>query len=252
MSWNAAQYLTYAQERTRPAVELASRIPRDDIRTGVDLGCGPGNSTTVLRARYPNAHLTGVDTAPDMLAKARASGLDAEWIEADAAHWAPPTPVDLLYANALFQWVDGHDSLFPRLVGHLAPRGVLAIQMPRNFDAPSHVLLRETVREFPSLPADIARTEPVASPAAYADMLEPHVTGLDIWETTYEQRLTGDDPVLNWVRGTALVPVLAALKSDEQGEFLAAYGAKLRRAYPQRSSGVTLFPFRRLFIVASL
>ena len=253
MSWQSARYMQFAGERTRPAAELASRIPLEQAVEIADLGCGPGNSTAVLRERYPGARLTGIDTAPDMLSKARASGLDAEWVEADAATWTPERPLDILFSNALFQWIDGHAALFPRLMGLVKPGGVVAIQMPQNFAAPSHVLLRETARNdrFRATLEPLLRTDPVGTAEDYTGLLEPHARSLDIWETTYVQRLTGDDPVLDWVRGTALVPILGALEPDDAADFAAIYGARLRQAYPKRANGVTLFPFKRVFMVAT-
>ncbi len=250
--WNAATYLQYADERTRPAIELATRAPLDEVRLGVDLGCGPGNSTAVLAARWPKARLIGVDDAPDMLEKARASGVAAQWVAADIRDWTPDETPDLIFSNALFQWVDGHERLFPRLMSMLRSGGALAIQMPRNFAAPSHELLRETAREprFRATLEPLLREDPVAGMEAYADLLEPHAARLDIWETTYLQRLTGDDPVLKWVSGTALVPLMAALDEAGRAAFRAAYGEKLRHAYPRRADGGTLFPFTRIFMVA--
>lgn len=253
MSWDAAHYLRFADERTRPAAELAGRVMLDAPRLIADLGCGPGNSTAVLRARYPDATITGVDNDADMLAKARASGVDAAWVDADCATWTPDAPHDLIFSNALFQWLNDHETLFPRLMSHLTPGGVFAIQMPRNFDAPSHVLLRATARSGPwaETLSPLLREDPVGDGAAYTDILEPHASRLDVWETIYVQRLTGPDAVLNWVKGTALVPLMAALDPETRAAFLAAYAARLRDAYPMRANGVTLFPFRRIFIVAT-
>jgi trans-aconitate 2-methyltransferase len=252
MSWQSERYLQFAGERTRPAEELASRIPLEQADHVADLGCGPGNSTRILRARFPHAALTGIDSAPDMLNKARSSGLDATWVEADASEWAPEQELDVLFSNALLQWIDDHETVFPRLIGMVRPGGVLAVQMPQNFAAPSHELLRETAREdrFRKTLEPLLRTDPVGTAEYYTSILEPHAEGMDIWETTYVQRLSGDDPVLDWVRGTALVPILGALGRLDANAFLDAYGQKLRRAYPRRPNGVTLFPFKRLFIVA--
>jgi len=253
MAWDAKTYLQFGDERTRPAAELLARVPLTDPQSVLDLGCGPGNSTALLRARFPKAELLGVDNAPDMLAAARKSGVAAEWLQADLQTWSPDRGYDLIYANATFQWLDDHLRLFPRWWSHVAPGGVLAVQMPRNFDAPSHRLLRAVAQEGPwaARLAPLLRVDPVAPPEAYHRWLRPHVAHLDLWETQYLQVLTGDDPVLRWVRGTALVPLLSALAPEERPAFEAEYAARLRQAYPPEANGETLFPFRRLFLIAS-
>lgn len=252
MAWDPGTYLRFADHRTRPAAELLGRVPLAAPRLVVDLGCGPGNSTALLAERWPGARLVGVDSSAAMLAQARDSGLDAEWVEADAADYAPDQPPDLIFANALFQWLPDHAGLLPRLMARLAPSGVLAIQMPRNFDAPSHVLLDETARHGPwaGRVANLLRLQPVAGPQAYYNLLDPHAAHLDIWTTEYLQVLSGADAVLNWVRGTALTPFLARLDGTERDAFLAAYAARLRAAYPRRADSTTLFPFERIFLVA--
>jgi trans-aconitate 2-methyltransferase len=252
MTWNPETYLRFADHRTRPAAELLGRVPLVEPRFIVDLGCGPGNSTALLAARWPGARIVGVDRSPDMLARARTSGLNVEWVEADATAFGPDAPPDLIFANALFQWLPDHAALFPRLMARLAPGGVLAIQMPGNFDAPSHMLLAETARDGPwaDRVADQVRLAPVAAPAAYYEILAPQSGVLDIWTTEYLQVLHGPDAVLEWVRGTALTPFLARLEADEQEAFVAAYRARLRAAYPLRADDTVLFPFRRIFLVA--
>jgi trans-aconitate 2-methyltransferase len=252
MTWNPETYLRFADHRTRPAAELLGRVPLSGPRFVVDLGCGPGNSTTLLAARWPGARIVGVDRSPDMLERARATGLNVEWIEDDAAAFRPDTPPDLIFANALFQWLPDHAALFPRLMAQLAAGGVLAIQMPRNFDAPSHRLLAETAGDGPwaGRVSDQVRLQPVADPAAYYDILSPHSVAADIWTTEYLQVLRGSDAVLEWVRGTALTPFLARLEGDERDAFIAAYRARLRVAYPPGADGTVLFPFQRIFLVA--
>ena len=218
-----------------------------------DLGCGPGNSTRLLCARWPEAEVVGIDDSAAMLAKAAASGLRARWLEADIAAWTPDAPCDLVFSNASLHWLPDHARLLPRLLAQLRPGGVLAVQMPRNFAAPSHALLREVARAGPwaaSL-APLLADEPVAAPERYHDLLAPLAAALDIWQTEYLHVLDGEDPVLEWVRGTALRPVIAALAPEEQTRFEAEYARRLRAAYPRRPDGRTLFPFRRLFIVAT-
>jgi trans-aconitate 2-methyltransferase len=254
LSWNPERYLAFGDQRTRPAIDLLARVPLATAERIADLGCGPGNSTRLLVERWPEARIIGVDNSQEMLAKARASGISAIWVEADIAAWAPDFLLDLIYSNAALQWLFDHATLLPRLMARLRPEGVLAIQMPRNFAAPSHVLLRETARDgpwadrlvgFPDLP-------PVATPEWYYDLLAPQAGLLDVWETEYLHVLDGDDPVLNWTRGTALRPIVQALDERDFAAFEAAYAARLREAYPKRADGRTLFPFRRLFLVAQL
>jgi trans-aconitate 2-methyltransferase len=252
LTWHPERYLAYADERTRPALDLLARVPLASPARVADLGCGPGNSTALLAQRWPEAAIIGVDSSPQMLAQARASGVRATWIEADIAAWTPEGPIDLIYTNAALQWLGDHATLLPSLLGQLRAGGVLALQMPRNFEAPSHALLRETARNGPWADrlAGIFDPQPMAAPAWYHDLLAPHAAALDIWETEYLHVLAGDDPVLSWTRGTALRPIMQALDAAQFAAFETAYAQRLRAAYPRRADGRTLFPFRRLFIVA--
>jgi trans-aconitate 2-methyltransferase len=252
MTWNPKRYLTFADQRTRPAIDLLGRVPLAAPARVVDLGCGPGNSTALLVERWPTAQMIGLDASTDMLAKAKASGVGATWVEADIATWAPTDRFDLIYSNAALQWLGDHADLLPRLLGQLTEGGVLAVQMPRNFDQPSHVLMRELAaeRRFTARLAGVLRAEPVATPAWYYDLLAPMTALLDIWESEYLHVLEGDDPVLRWVRGTALRPVIEALDASEMSAFETAYRERLRTAYPKRPDGRTLLPFRRLFMIA--
>ncbi len=253
MSWDPERYLSFGAERLRAAADLLARVPLTAPDSVADLGCGPGNATRLLADRWPGAQIFGLDRSPQMLAEARRSGPGATWVEADLATWRPHDRLDLLYANASLQWLDRHDILFPRLMTFLRPRGVLAVQMPRNFAAPSHTLLRETAAEGPWAErlAGVLRTDPVGAPAFYFDLLAGAASCLDIWETEYLHALKGADPVLDWTRGTALGPVAEALARDEMAAFEAAYAERLRMAYPRGPDGLTLYPFRRLFIVSA-
>jgi len=253
MSWNPDTYLAFANYRERPIAELIERIPPIEVARAVDLGCGTGNSTAAIAKRFPDADLTGVDNSQEMLAKARQNLPKANWIEADIAAWLPDEAFDLILSNAALHWVPGHDELFERILSTLAEGGALGVQMPRNFIAPSHLLLFETAKDGPW--ADkIGELNPFApmDPAnAYYDRIAPHVRHFDMWETTYFQVLEGDDAVFNWVSGSALTAYLPRL--DEGGEreaFCEAYKARLREAYPKSADGKTLFPFTRLFMVA--
>jgi trans-aconitate 2-methyltransferase len=257
MAWDPAQYLRFADERLRPGFDLLSRI--GDLPPGpiIELGCGTGVHTRPIAERWPDRAVTGVDASPEMLAQAAARGSRIGWVEADIATWQATEPAALIFSNATLHWLDAHDSLLPRLMRQLLPGGVLAIQMPRNFDAPSHVLMRETAAEEPWAQrlAPLLRADPVGPPDFYYGLLSPLARGgLDLWETEYLQVLAGaeggESPVLAWVRGTALRPLLAPLEAGEQADFAARYDAKLKRAYRRRADGKTLFPFRRLFMVA--
>lgn len=251
MAWDPDVYLRFGDHRTRPAADLLARVPLDAPKLVIDLGCGPGNSTALLARRWPEARLIGVDMSSAMLDRARAEGPPAEWIQADAARYEPPAPADLIFANALFQWVSDHEAVFPKLIDRLASGGVLALQMPDSFDARSHTLLAETALDGPwaDRVSDLVRARPVGSPEFYYGLLRSECAVLDIWNTEYLHVLTGADAVLNWVRGTALTPFVEHLRGEEADAFLATYAVRLREAYPQRGE-VTLFPFKRLFLVA--
>ncbi len=255
MAWDTAQYDLFRRQRRRPAEDLLAAalgwIHREPERI-VDLGCGGGELARRLAERWPDATVTGIDSAAAMLEQARHVATRVIWRQEDIADWRPERPFDLIVSNAALHWIGDHRTLFSRLLAGLAPGGVLAVQMPRNFAAPSHTLLAETIADGPWAHrlADRLGPPPVHPPECYFDWLAPGAADLDIWETEYLHRLAGDDPVMNWTRGSTLVPVLEQLAPVEQAAFLAAYGAKLRTAYPRRSDGTTLFPFRRLFMLA--
>jgi len=251
MTWNPEIYLTFADQRTRPAADLLARVPAQDPKRVIDLGCGPGNSTGLLRARWPKAQLEGLDSSAEMLAEARQSGVAAEWVLADLARWTPEAPYDVIFSNATFQWVPDQAALFPKLMSFVKPGGVFAFQVPVNYDAPSSVLMREVSddprwRERLMNVRDIQR----GRADAYYNILAPQAASLDIWKTEYLQRLEGEDAVYRWVSGAGLRPFVQALAGEEREAFIAAYKAKLSAAYPRRADGTTLFPFQRLFVVA--
>lgn len=253
MSWEPAVYAEFLGPRTRPAVDLVNAIALASVDHAVDLGCGPGNSTRVIQARWPHARLVGLDSSEAMLETARTQGpAGVDWRLGDVRTWTPEAPPDLLFSNATLQWVDDHAALLPRLLDAVCPGGVLAIQMPRNFDAPSHLAIRE-VALGPRWAARLGphlRVAPVAPPERVFDLLAAAHT-LDVWETEYVHALSGPDPVLQWISGTALVPLREALGPSDYPAFREAVGAALREAYPERPDGTTLFPFRRQFIVAT-
>jgi trans-aconitate 2-methyltransferase len=252
MAWNPELYLEFADQRLRPALDLLARIGLEEPRQIYDLGCGPGNVTLHLRRRWPDADITGIDSSAEMLARARAEHFDILWQQGDIAEWRPDRPADLIYSNAALHWLDHHEILLPRLFECLAPGGVLAVQMPRNFAQPSHALMRQCAQEtqWAARLLPLLRAEPVAAPEAYWRWLSPLGAELDIWETEYLQVLEGADAVLDWMRGTALAPLLNALSVDEQWAFVDALRQFLAAAYPREPNGATLFPFRRLFLLA--
>ncbi|HEY0300153.1 MAG TPA: trans-aconitate 2-methyltransferase [Rhizomicrobium sp.] len=251
MSWNPATYLAFADERTRPAGELLARVPDEAPARVVDLGCGPGNSTALLRARWRDANIEGLDSSPDMLAQARNAGIDADWTLADVASWQAPAPYDVIFSNATFQWLGDHARLLPRLIGFVKSGGSFAFQVPHNQDAPSHALMRETAANGPWTPKlKNVREISVLDPAAYYDILRPHAASVDIWETEYLHALSGEDAVYHWTSATGLRPFVQALDGTERDAFVAAYKKRLNAAYPMRPDGTTLFPFKRLFVVA--
>ena len=253
MSWNPEQYLKYSDHRLRPALDLLARIACEDPETVYDLGCGAGNVTEWLIRRWPEARVTGIDGSPEMLAGARERLPRMNWQLADAAHWLPPVPASVIYSNAALHWLDRHRSLFPALYAGLAPGGTLAVQMPRNHGQPSHALLHQAAQQGPwrEILAPHLRPSPVARPEDYRRMLKPLGATLDIWETDYLHCLSGEDAVLQWMLGTTLRPLLAALPEELRAAFIEAYRDLLRPAYPRENDGGTLFPFRRLFIVAA-
>ena len=250
--WDPALYLGFEGLRLRPALDLIDRIPLDRPDRIVDLGCGAGNVAAHLASRWPDAEIVGVDASEDMLDKARRSGLRARWIAADISDWAPERPVDLIFTNAALNWVDGHDALLPRLVGALSPGGAFAMQVPANHQAPSHTAAFDAAQPFKSKLESLLRPAAVQTPRRYFDILSTRAASLDIWETTYMQLLDGEDPVARWTSGTFLRPFLDALDEPDRSAFERDYRLRLREAYPTGADGTTLFPFKRLFIVATV
>lgn len=251
MAWDPALYLHFGDLRLRPAVELLARVDLPAPRRIVDLGCGTGTSTRLLRDRWPDAELLGVDSSAEMLASAAQQDDTVRWVQGDLATWAPEAPVDLLFANASLQWVGDHERCFPALAASLAPGGVLAVQMPANHAEPSHALIREVAAQGPWRErfADFAPWHPPLAPAAYHALLAPFAASLDQWDTIYQQVMAGAPAISAWVQGTALRPYLERLDPEARSAFLDAYQARLEEAYPELPGGHTAFPFRRRFLV---
>lgn len=251
MAWSAQQYARFEDERTRPVRDLVAAIPRDEARTAIDLGCGPGNSTEVLAARYPEATVRGLDSSADMIRAARERLEDIEFELADIADWRAPAPVDIILANASLQWLPDHALLYPRLVAQLSKGGCLAVQTPDNLAEPAHRIARDVAARDPWSGKLAHVAHPDRHDAAwYYALLKPRCARVDVWRTTYFHPLQDHDAIVEWFKGSALQPYLAPLDAEERQAFLAAYRRDIAAAYPLLADGTTLLPFPRLFIVA--
>ncbi len=255
MAWDPKLYGRFAAPRLRPALDLLTGVPDMPAGRIVDLGCGSGVLMGPLTSRWPDATVTGVDSSDEMLALARkdhpaADWPQVDWVNADIVTWQPAAPPDLIVSNAALHWVSDHELLFPRLLDGLAEGGVLAVQVPGNFDQPSHRIIRDVTDQGPWRGRVPARPAGILEPRAYSDLLADKATSVEIWETVYHHVLTGQDPVFEWLRGSALRPILAALNEGEIEPFEALCRNALAQAYPPRPDGSVAFPFRRVFIVA--
>lgn len=250
MAWDPDRYLRYADLRARPGLELISRIPQTDAAKIVDLGAGAGNLTAILAERWPNADITGIDSSTEMIDRASADHPGIRWELAAIDTWEPGEPVDVIYSNAALHWLDDHESLFRRLRSYLAPRGVIAVQMPDNWREPTHTIPKNILAQ-PGWSADARRallSDRVNSPGEYRDWLQP--AEVDQWRTTYYQTLTGQDPIWTWVTGSVLRPVLQILDDTAKEEFERACKNAYEEAYPPEPDGSTTLPFSRRFLVA--
>jgi trans-aconitate 2-methyltransferase len=266
--WNPATYLQFASERARPFFDLLTRVQAESPDYVVDLGCGPGNLTAVLAARWPAANVLGVDSSAAMIEAAQTEtagpGPDTaepgqavqparrlSFVQADIRDWQPKRPVDVFTCNAVLQWVPDHLRLLTTWVDWLAPGGWLAFQLPGNFDQPSHTIMREMAASprWQPLLRDVQLNRQAGDPATYLDVLAAAGCQVDAWETTYLHVLPGEHAVLDWYKGSGLRPVLAALTPEQGAEFTAEYGARLSAAYPPVAYG-TVLPFRRIFVAA--
>jgi trans-aconitate 2-methyltransferase len=253
-AWDPQTYLRFGGERARPFADLLARVRVSAPLTVVDLGCGEGALTASLAQRWPGASVTGVDSSPEMLAAAAAHAVPGRvgFVTGDVRTWTADRPVDVLVSNAVLHWVPEHPRLLAAWAAELAPGGALAVQVPGNFRAPTHALLAALCRSprwGGRLEAVAPAEDAVLEPAGYLRVLSDAGLEADVWETTYLHVLSGEDPVLGWVRSTVLRPVLAALDADGAAELTAEYAAGLRGAYPERADGTTVLPFRRVFAV---
>jgi trans-aconitate 2-methyltransferase len=251
--WDATTYLQFANERTRPSLDLVQRIGMPDPRRIIDLGCGPGNSTEVLRRRWPEAEVTGLDSSPKMIESARASWPEHQWILEDAATWTAGEPFDLVFTNAMLQWLPDHARLLPRLFEQVAPGGALAAQLPAHYELPMHREIVEVSRDAAwDGRMQEARNALTKQPASfYYDTLQPLAARIDLWETIYYHEVPGPEALIEWFRGTGMRPFLEALSSDqERARFETMLLKRYITSYPRRPSGLVLFPFRRLFFIA--
>ncbi len=253
-TWNPSLYLTFGRERIQPCVDLVQRIVLDAPERIVDLGCGPGNSTAILRGRWPNARITGVDSSAAMLEQARASDVAADWVQGDIASWRPDEPIDLIFSNAALQWVPGHSALLASLLGALRRPGVLAIQIPYHLPSPAHRAILDLCAEPPWNGWLTPPPEPfeIHDPDFYYRLLAPLARRFDAWQTTYIHVLERPAAVADWMRGTGLRPYLERLPEASRNGFLDAYRALMEQVFPPQPDGRALFPFPRLFLLAEL
>lgn len=252
MTWSAQQYTMFEQQRTRPVRDLVAAIPNAEVRHAVDLGCGPGNSTEVLAARFPHAHVTGMDSSDGMLADARKRLPALNFKLADIGAWNPAQAFDVILANASLQWLPDHATLYPHLVKHLTQGGTLAVQTPDNLDEPAHRLAREVAADGPwSAKIGAVKHNERHTASDYYELLSTHCSTVDVWRTTYQHPLADHGAVVEWFKASALRPFLAPLSDEEKAAFLQAYKARITQAYPALADGTVLLPFPRLFIIAT-
>ncbi len=255
MTWSPSQYTQFEDDRTRPVRDLVAAIPGPDPVRAVDLGCGPGNSTEVLRARFPSASISGLDSSPEMIDAARRRLPGLRFAVADIQHWDDPGPYGVILSNAVLQWLPDHAALLPALSARLDEGGSLAVQMPDNLDEPAYQLMREVAaapewRE--TLESSGGKRGEMGPPEWYYGLLRSHCRRVDVWRTTYFHVLAGGaDAVVEWFKGSGLRPYLQPLAPEQQAEFLRRYRERVERAYPAQADGAVLLPFPRLFLVAT-
>ncbi|MEN5047208.1 trans-aconitate 2-methyltransferase [Pseudomonas koreensis] len=255
MSWSARQYVAFEDERTRPARDLLAAIPTVQARSVVDIGCGPGNSTELLVQRFEQAQVRGLDSSPDMVNAARKRLPQLQFEVAEIDSWGDQGPFDVIFANAVLQWVPDHATLLSALAAKLSDGGSLAIQMPDNLNEPSHRLMREVAANGPwaaKLAGAAGQRTDMASASEYFSMLRPHCSRVDVWRTTYHHQLSGGAAgIVEWFKGSGLIPFLNPLTEEERAQYLQQYLAAVAEAYPALPDRSVLLPFPRLFIVAT-
>ncbi|WEA26554.1 trans-aconitate 2-methyltransferase [Rhizobium binxianense] len=252
MAWSASQYAKFEDERTRPARDLLAQVPLQSIRRAVDLGCGPGNSTELIIERYGAEGVSGLDSDTNMLAAARKRLPGTDFVEADLGSWRPAEPADLLFANAVFQWLPDHFDIFDRLMDGLSEGGVLAVQMPDNLGEPSHLAMEETAHAGPwrtAFEGKSVRRKGLPAPSAYYSRLIAKAARVDIWHTIYNHPMADAAAIVEWVKGTGLMPYLAQAGEEHREAFLADYLKQVEKAYPKMSDGRVLLRFPRIFMV---
>jgi trans-aconitate 2-methyltransferase len=246
-NWDANLYLQFADYRTQPSIDLIARIALSHPQRVIDLGCGPGNSTEMLRQRWPEADIIGLDSSPEMIAAASNVRPEAKWVLADAATWTADAPFDVVFSNAALQWVPNHSRLFPHLFAQVAPHGALAVQIPAHFQSPVHRLLHE-IADTPAWQPRMHEAKNALvneRPSFYYDLLQPIASQIDIWETEYNHVMDSPESIMQWMSGTALRPFLEALEDESQRlQFQEMLLAGLVRAYPRQKDGRVLFPYR--------
>jgi trans-aconitate 2-methyltransferase len=255
MSWSPAQYTKFERERNRPVLDLLAQIPNTAVSRAVDIGCGPGNSTELLRARFPGAVVSGMDSSAEMIEAARKRLPEVPFEVDDISSWQNPGPFDVIFSNAVLQWVPDHQSLLTALIAKLAPRGSLAVQIPDNLAEPSHRLMREIATDGPWAGKLAGAAESHAHRHGaewYYRILKDLGTEVNLWRTTYYHPLDGGaNAIVEWFKSTGLRPFLAPLAEVEQTEFLARYEAAVAKAYLALPDGTILLPFPRLFFIAT-
>jgi trans-aconitate 2-methyltransferase len=250
MMWDPKQYNKYFKERNRPAIDLINQIPENKYQSIIDLGCGDGVITNYLHNKYNPKHIVGLDSSSSMLEQAKQISYKIDWQLSNIGNFTGN--YDLIFSNSALQWLDNHEKLFNHIIS--STNSTIAIQMPNNFNSPSHTLLVDTILEYPKFKNKLITTirqEPVHNKNFYYDILYKDLATIDIWETQYLHQLEGDNPILEWVRGTALVPIKSKLNPDEYQEFEDIYNQKLLSVYKPQTNGITLFPFNRIFILGT-
>jgi len=252
-SWDPTLYLKFADERTRPSLDLVSGIVLAEPERVIDLGCGPGNSTAVLQQKWPEAEIYGLDSSAEMITQARAADDSIHWILSDIKDWNPDQPFDLIFSNAALQWVPDHETIFPQLIAHLKPAGGLAVQLPYHYESPLHRIIQEVSHQSKwSHLMEGPRTALIQHDTSfYYELLSPLCRKVKLWETRYYHLMADAEAILNWISGTGLRPYLEALESDDaRAEFKQFVLDGYRQAYPKQTDGKVIFPFCRQFMQA--